>query len=67
MPWQPTAQEQTSLKVQTTQKWRDVILTSKQVDECVASLKRAKNKKQAEAVLVAVSNVAELNGLSQTW
>ena len=42
-------------------------LTNKQINDCLTSLKCAKNKKQAEAVLAAVSTVEELTKLNQPW
>ena len=69
MPWIPSEQEKMSLETQIKQKWvrETPPLTKNQITDCVTSLKRAKNKAQAEAVLGAVSSVTELTKLNQAW
>jgi hypothetical protein len=67
MPWTPDPTQLNSLKVQINQKWRDPALNSKDVNDCITALKFAMNKKQAEAVLAAVSTVAQLKKLNAAW
>jgi hypothetical protein len=64
MPWNPTPQEEASLRNQIKQKWGNTF-PQKSIDTAVDCLKEASSKKQAEAVLAAITTFNDLKLLAQ--
>ena len=67
MPWTPDSQQLGSLETDIKLKWPKPALTDKQVKDCIAALKLAKSKKQADAVLGVVDDVEQLKKLNKAW
>jgi hypothetical protein len=64
MPWNPTPQEEASLRNQIKQKWGNNF-PPKSIDTAVDCLKEASGKKQAEAVLATITTFNDLKQLAQ--